>query len=61
MNNLQQDASPAKADVQVVMLDTERYQELLEAENFLNCLYTVGVDNWEWFDDAVKMHNGEII
>lgn len=50
-----------RADVQVVMLDTERYQELLEAESFLNCLYTVGVDNWVWFDDAVKMHNGEII
>ena len=50
MNNPQQPASPVKAEV--VMLDTIRYQELLDAENLLNDLINGGYAdlNWYWSD-----------
>lgn len=50
MSNPQQDASPAKADV--VMLDTIRYQQLLDAEEFLHELIDGGYAdlNWYWAD-----------
>lgn len=41
--------------VNVVMLDTERYQELLEAERYLQCLQEVGVDNWDGNTHALKI------
>lgn len=50
MSNQQQDASPAK--VNVVMLDTERYDELLKNEAFLKELIDGGYAdlNWYWAD-----------
>jgi hypothetical protein len=31
-----------------------RYGELLLAERTLNALETAGVDNWEWYGDALR-------
>jgi len=31
----------------------ERYRELLQAERILNALRAGGVDNWEYYDDAL--------
>lgn len=53
MSNLQQAASPAK--VNVVMLDTERYEELLNSEQLLQALRAAGVDNWDGYDYAFEI------
>lgn len=48
MNNPQQPASPAKVEEQlaVVMLDTERYQELLDCEELLRALESSDSIDW---------------
>lgn len=42
------------------MLDTERYQELLEAERVLNELKNRGIDNWEGWYTAMEEINERI-
>ena len=36
-------------------VDTERYNELINAEAKLDCLIGAGVDNWEGWDAAMEM------
>ena len=36
----------------LVMINTEKYKELLEDQRFLNLLMAYGVDNWEGYSDA---------
>lgn len=38
-----------------VEISKERYEELLEAEAFLQCLEGAGVDNWDGYGDAQEM------
>ena len=35
------------------VVDSEEYEELCDDYLFLNCLRNNGVDNWEWYDEAV--------
>lgn len=35
-------------------MSPERYAELLKAEKTLTALRNHGVDNWEWYDDAMN-------
>jgi hypothetical protein len=35
-----------------ITITQERYQELLDAENFLDRLHAAGVDNWEGYELA---------
>ena len=30
------------------------YEDLLDDQLFLNCLESSGVDNWEWYDEAMN-------
>lgn len=39
----------------MVMITTEEYARLLEMSEFLDCLEACGVDNWQGYEDAVKM------
>lgn len=39
-----------------VTISKERYDELLDAEEFLNCLEAAGVDNWEGYDYAQELY-----
>lgn len=39
-----------------VTISKERYDELLEAEEFLNCLEVAGVDNWEGYEYAQELY-----
>jgi hypothetical protein len=34
-------------------ISPKRYSELLEAEHTLHKLYAAGVENWEWYEDAL--------
>ena len=40
----------------MIEIEEERFLELLEIEKFLQCLEACGVDNWQWYDDAVEMY-----
>lgn len=41
-------------------ISEERYKELLHAEKVLDALYAGGVDNWEWYGDALDaLEEGE--
>lgn len=42
-----------------VTISKKLYQELLDSHNFLNCLESVGVDNWDGYDDACDLYNEE--
>jgi len=35
------------------VVDSDEYEELLDDSLFLNCLRNNGVDNWDWYDEAV--------
>lgn len=36
------------------VVNSEEHEELLDDSLFLNCLRNNGVDNWEWYDEAVE-------
>lgn len=37
-----------------VIISEKDYEVLLEETNILHCLYAGGVDNWEWYEDALS-------
>ena len=36
------------------IVDSDEYEELLDDSLFLNCLRNNGVDNWDWYSEAVE-------
>lgn len=36
------------------IVDSDEYEELLDDSLFLNCLQNNGVDNWDWYSEAVE-------
>jgi hypothetical protein len=38
----------------IVTITKEEYDKLLDDSIFLNCLRNAGVDNWEWYGEAVS-------
>lgn len=40
-----------------VRISKERYEELIEAENWLSCLEDAGVDNWVGIDFAQEIYD----
>lgn len=41
----------------MTLLTKERFNDLLESEDFLQCLHACGVDNWEGYSDAQEMQD----
>lgn len=39
---------------ETVTITLSEYNALLHAANELQCLYIAGVDNWEWYADAME-------
>lgn len=39
---------------ETVTITKERYKELLHSEKVLSALYDGGVDNWEWYEEALS-------
>lgn len=37
-----------------VTISSERYAELLKAEEELSALHAGGVDDWEWYNESLK-------
>jgi len=38
---------------EMVTITLDEYEELLEAQRFLDCLEGAGVDNWQGYSEAV--------
>jgi hypothetical protein len=38
----------------IVTMSVARYEELLEREDYANALDAGGVDNWEWYSEALE-------
>ena len=36
------------------IIPSEEYEEMCDDSLFLNCLRNNGVDNWEWYSEAVE-------
>ena len=45
--------------VETVTISKKKYNQLLENSNWLECLESAGVDNWEGWDYAVDIKNGK--
>ncbi|MFA5758554.1 MAG: hypothetical protein WC942_04230 [Clostridia bacterium] len=43
----------------MVTITEEEYNRLVNSAKFLNCLEACGVDNWEWYSEALKMFKEE--
>jgi hypothetical protein len=39
---------------EMVTISKEEYDDLLQDQKILQCLQRAGVDNWEWYDDALS-------
>ena len=41
---------------ETVTIAKEEYERLLQESDFLSCLESCGVDNWDGYSDAYEMH-----
>ncbi len=48
-----------KTNEDVVTITKDEYNKLKKDSDFLGCLVAAGVDNWEGYDYANEMFNGE--
>lgn len=39
---------------ETITITRKEYKKLLEDSDKLRCLENSGVDNWEWYDEAMK-------
>jgi len=39
---------------ETITISETEYRELLQASKTLDALYAGGVDNWEWFEEALS-------
>lgn len=44
---------------EVVEISKKEYESLLDDQSFLSALRAAGVDNWEGYDFAVDIYQGE--
>lgn len=42
-----------------ITIPTVRYKQLLHDSKILNALYAGGVDNWEWYGEALAELNAD--
>jgi len=42
---------------ETITIPKKEYDELIHDSEFLNALRSCGVDNWEWYDEAINMMN----
>lgn len=43
-----------------ITITKKEYDKLIEDSDFLNALKAAGVDNWDGFDFAIDIFNGEV-
>lgn len=48
----EQQKAPVETDT--VTIPRKEYEELMRDQYMLNCLHNGGVDNWDWYDDAMN-------
>jgi hypothetical protein len=40
---------------ETITISVKEFKQLLEDSTFLNCLFTVGVDSWAGYDEAIQL------
>ena len=48
-------------EIEMVMISKTEYDRLLDRDMFLDCLEACGVDNWEWYDDAIQDYDLKVV
>ncbi len=48
-----------KTSEEMVTITKERFDDLIDSERMLICLQNAGVDNWEWYDEAMEEYRSE--
>lgn len=43
----------------MILVEKERYEELIHNEKFLDALFAAGVDNWEGYSVAQNVRDGK--
>lgn len=43
-------------DDELITITKKEYERLLDAKLQLTCLEAGGVDNWDWYDDAMESY-----
>lgn len=46
-------------DESIIPVPQSRFEELLKTEEFMRALEAAGVDNWEGYDYAIDILNGD--
>lgn len=44
---------------ETVTITKKHYNDLLEDSRLLQCLQNAGVDNWDWYSEALKEFYGD--
>jgi hypothetical protein len=44
-------------DVEMVTIKKVEYERLLERDDWLSCLESAGVDNWQGMEEAIRIRN----
>jgi hypothetical protein len=44
---------------ETVTITKKEYNDLLEDSRMLQCLENAGVDNWDWYSEALKEFHGD--
>ena len=47
-------------EAETVVISKKEYEELKKDSMRLSCLFNAGVDNWEWYGDAMQEYRKEI-
>lgn len=42
---------------QYISITVVEYESLVDDSNFLKALRAAGVDNWQWYDDAIDIYD----
>ena len=48
-----------KPDEEMITITKKEYDELIKDSDFLSCLESCGVDNWEGYSDARRMNKDD--
>lgn len=51
---------PFTSDDYDLVITVAEYNRLMEVDRFMNALESAGVDNWEGYEIACQLYNGDI-
>lgn len=49
-----------ETETETVTISKDEYETLKRDQLFLHCLESNGVDNWDWYDEAVREYDDSL-